>query len=91
MNQLSAHQKQYLKETFQKVVDISRKIKLGRSMSSEEVDTIQKEIDDVKGTLFMFSDIHGNVEHIELYKEATDILENVLNLTSGARRYDHLV
>ncbi|WP_446810130.1 hypothetical protein ACH50O_00580 [Methylomonas sp. 2BW1-5-20] len=91
MNQLSEHQKQYLKETFQKVVGIARKIKLGRSMSSEEVDSLQKEIDDVKGTLFIFSDIHGNVEHIELYKEAADILENVLNLTSGAHRYDHLL
>lgn len=91
MKQLSAHQKQYLNETVKKLSDITGKIKLGRSMSSEEFDTIQKEIDDVKGTLFMFSDIHGNVEHIELYKEAADILEQALNLSYDARRYENLV
>ncbi|ATG89461.1 hypothetical protein [Methylomonas koyamae] len=85
MNHLSTTQKQYLNETVQKLSAAMKKINFTREMSPDEADAILKELDDVKGELFMFGDLHPEVQQIELFKQAADLTEYAVNALSGNR------
>lgn len=89
MNHLNATQKQYLSETVQKLSGAMEKIKFTREMSHDEADAIRRELDDVQGSLFIFGDIHPEIQQIELFKQAADLSAKALNMLTGG--HDHLL
>ncbi|OAI19864.1 hypothetical protein A1507_05790 [Methylomonas koyamae] len=89
MNHLNDTQKQYLSETVQKLSACMKNIKFTRKMSRDEADAIRRDLDDVKGSLFMFGDLHPEVEQIELFKQTADLTEYALRALTDS--HDHLV
>lgn len=89
MNDINQHHKHLLNKTVLKLTAAMGKFKFDGNMSHEEADALRKEIDQVKGELFSLSDINPDIKHIELFKEATDLLERVLITFTSP--YEHLV
>jgi len=89
MSDLNQHQKQFLSATVKKLSGAMKKIKFHSAISVDEAATIRKEIDDAKGSLSTFSDINPNVKHVDLFKQAADLIEELS--TVFASRNQHLV
>ena len=87
MSQLNEHQQQLLSKTVTKLGNAMGKLEFKRNMTAEETDKIRQEINEVKGELFMMGDINPDIEHLELFQKAADLVDQALNILTPS----HLV